>query len=243
MPVKSGIERLRLLEDAIAKPDRRRLASMRSSKLIARNILKNRWPELKEGFAVTEAITRRMFNHYKTQKDLKEEIGLSVAPSASGVFHQAVGMYLKAYLETIGHYPIFLDKRYNYGRKYLRPDIAIERDGKPAVAIEVKTDLGWKRDYIESGDWTRRQKHCESAGFKLVYLLILANTNWSGFEVGMEEQGIRVMLSVSPNDPKFEWYQDTMYPWALKGLFRVEYPEMLHPIETLFEEVSGFLEK
>ena len=242
MPVRSSVERLKVLEEAIAQPDRRRLAVMRKSRLTAKNVLKNRWPEVKEGCAVTEAIALRLFYHYKTQKDVKEEIGLSVADSASGVFHQAVGMYLKAYLETLGHFPVYLDKRYKYeGRKYVRPDIAVERDGQPTVAIEVKTDLGWKRDYIESGAWARRQEHCQSVGFKVVYLLILANTNWSGFGPGMEEQGVRVLLRISPNDPRFKWYQDAGKPWAVKTMFGVDYPEVLHPIESLFEEVSGIL--
>lgn len=239
MAVTDPVQRLRDVEEAIAMPDRQRLLVMQTTGLAVTTILRESWSEIKDANAVTEAIARRMFFYCKAQKELKKQVGLSIVPSMSGVFQQAVGTYLRAYLETVGPFEVYLDKLYD---GHLRPDIAIERDGQRQSIIEVKTDLGWNRDYIDAPDeddsWAKRRNQCLEAGFQAVYLLILANSNWPGFKQGMERQGVRVLLRTSPNSGKFKWYQDEQAPLGKANLNDLnDDGGVIHPIEALFEEV------
>jgi hypothetical protein len=240
MPGEDPIQRLRDIEEAIAMTDRQRLLVMGTTGLAVETVLRQSWGEIKEALAITEMITRRMFNHCKAQKELKKQIGLSIVPSMSGIFQQAVGTYLRAYLETVGQFQVHLDKQYD---GHLRPDIAVERNSQRLAAIEVKTDLGWNRDYIatpaEPDSWANRKDQCKNAQFEAVYLLILANSNWPGFKSGMERQGVRVLLRTSPNNVKFKWYQDEQAPLGEAILNDSnDDGEVIHPIEALFEEVS-----
>ena len=186
--------------------------------------------------AVTEMVARRMFYHYKAQKALKAQIALSAISPASGVFQQVVGTYLRAYLKTVGEYDVYLDRLYD---GQLRPDISIERRGKRLAAIEVKTDLGWHREYISSGGWRSRKDKCLGAGFPYSYLLILSNLNWPGFPPSMESEGVRVLLSGHPNDRRFKWYTNDRIP--LDGPSTPPSPsdDVIHPIEELFEQLHA----
>ena len=151
-----GIERLRNIEESIAMTDRQRLMVMQTTELAVTTIFRENWEEISQTNAVTEMIVRRMFNHYFAQKELKRQIELSIIPSASGIFQQAVGTYLRAFLDNHDHFDVYLDKLYE-GR--VRPDVAVELNGQRLVAVEVKTDLGWQRDYIQSDKkWSARRK-------------------------------------------------------------------------------------
>ena len=143
---------------------------------------------------------------------------------------------MRAFLDNHDHFEVYLDKLY---KERVRPDVAVELNGHRLVAVEVKTDLGWQRDYIASGKWSKRRKACINIGFGDAYLLILANSNWSGFKPDMESQNVRVLMCTSPNDPKFKWYTEPE-----TSLDRVSSPEfctqgdVIHPIEELFTEIA-----
>lgn len=232
--MRDSIQKLRDVEEAIAISDRQRLLAMRTTELAVATVMRESWDELKATHAVSEMVARRMFNQYRAQKELKRLIGLSISPSASGFFQQAVGTYLRAYLESVGEYGVYLDRLYN-GR--LRPDVAVERGKERLAVIEVKTDLGWNREYVSSGGWDRRKRECLEAGFRAAYLLILANTNWPGYSQTMDGSGVRVLLWTHPNDRvECAWYQQVDAPLTITsspGQWSI-----LHPIEELFEEIA-----
>ena len=142
------LHKLRDIEESIALTDRQRLLVLRTTELAVATVLRESWEELKQGRAVTEMIARRMFNHYRSQQQLKSQIGLQTMTSASAIFQQSVGTYLRSYLEGIGDFEVRLEHRYAQG---LQPDIAVECRGSAIAAVEVKTDLGWNRIHLRAG--------------------------------------------------------------------------------------------
>lgn len=229
----STVQMLEAIEKSIALTDRQRLLVLQTTDLAVATVLREHWPEVRNSHAVTAMIARRMFNHYSSQRELKNQIALSRMQSASGVFQQVVGTYLRAYLRAVAPaFAVALDKA--YGK--VQPDIAVERNGRPWSAIEVKTDLGWNRSYISSGEWKRRRQSLQEAGFGRAYLLILANTNWSGWNQSMEEFGVRVIFWTNPNmHPRFTWYRDENAPLRV-GSNPTD--DILHPVEPIFEEIG-----
>jgi hypothetical protein len=219
-------ELLEAIEESIALTDRQRLLVLRTTDLAVMQVIRDSWPELKSSSVITRMVARRMFNHYKTQIDLKKQISLSRIESASGVLQRVVGSYLAAYLSNVSpRYAVWLDKRYSGD---IHPDIAVERDAQPFSAIEMKTDLGWQRDYISSGAWDARRKNLVGAGFSHSYLVVLANTNWAGWSPPMRSQNVYVLLPTSPNmTAKFKWYEDERAPL-----------DIMHPLENVFEQIA-----
>ena len=71
------VKRLRDIEESMAMPDRQRLMIMRTTDLAVATVLREGWADVKEAHGVTEMIARRVFYHYKAQKELKKQIGLS----------------------------------------------------------------------------------------------------------------------------------------------------------------------
>lgn len=228
-----AVQMLQAIEKSIALTDRQRLLVLQTTDLALATVVRENWPEIRASHAVTSMIARRMFNHYSVQKQLKNEISLSTIQSASGVLQQVVGTCLRAYLRAVDtSFAVRLDK--GYGN--VHPDVSVEKDGHPWSAIEVKTDLGWNRTYVSSGEWENRQQSLYEAGFGQAHLLILANANWSGWEPSMEEAGIYVILWISPNvSPRFKWYQDEDAELII-GPSRTA--DVLHPVEPLFEQIA-----
>jgi hypothetical protein len=226
------LETLRAIEESIALTDSQRLLILQTTDLAVATVVRENWPELRVSYALTAMIARRMFNHYKAQKKLKSEISLATIPSASGLFQQAVGTYLRAYLRAVDQsFNVHLDK--GYGK--LHPDVAIEAGGTPRSAIEVKTDLGWDRTYVSEGGWQKRREALIGEGFRDVHLLILANANWSGWQPSMEGGGIHVMLWTSPNNTRFKWYENEDADLVVGA---TQAADVLHPVEPLFEEIA-----
>jgi capsid protein len=183
----SALQLLEAIEGSIALTDRQRLLVLQTTDLAVTTVLREQWPEIRKSCDVTVMIARRMFNHYSFQKQLKKDISLSTISSASGVFHQVVGTYLRAYLRSRDDsFRVALEKSYGT----VRPDISIEKNGKPWAALEVKTDLGWNRPYLSSGEWTKRRQSVIDAGFRDARLVLLANSNWSGWDTSMEPLGV-----------------------------------------------------
>jgi hypothetical protein len=151
--VRESFSKLRNIEDSIALTDRQRLLVIKTTELAVATVLRESWEDLKQDRAVTEMIARRMFNHYQSQQLLKSHIGLETMTPASAILQQAVGTYLRAYLAGMGEFEVRLEHRYQPG---LQPDIAVEHDARRIAAVEVKTDLGWKREYISGGAWAAR---------------------------------------------------------------------------------------
>ena len=87
-----------------------------------------------------------------------------------------------------------------------------------------------------------RRKQCLDAGFKKSYLMILANTNWPGFEPGMKDRGVRVLLCANPNRDNFAWYKDEnahlkeLTPH--RGSGNCKEVHVIHTLEDLFNEVA-----
>lgn len=229
----SFLQTLEAIERSIALTDRQRLLVLQTTDLAVATVLREHWSEIRESHAVTLMIARRMFNYYSSQKELKNEISLSTIQSASGVFQQVVGTYLRAYLRAIDpSFTVELDKP--YGK--VHPDIAVEKLGRPWSAIEVKTDLGWRRSYISSGEWKKRQQGLYDSGFRQAYLLILANTNWSGWDPSMKDLDVRVILRISPNvSPRFRWYREETAPLDVGSSPTAD---VLHGVEPIFEEIA-----
>ena len=143
------IKKLREVEASIARTDHKRLQILRTTETKVESVLQENWDEIAKAHGISEMVARRMFYHSRFQKELKEQIGLSIIPSASGIFQQVVGAYLRAFLKSEGPFQVSLDRLYE---KRFRPDIAVERNGQRWAVIEVKTDLGWHRDYAKSGN-------------------------------------------------------------------------------------------
>lgn len=228
----SALEMLEQIESSIALTDRQRLLVLQTTDLAVATVLREQWPEIAKSHGVTSMIARRMFNHYRSQKQLKKEIALTTISSASGVFQQVLGTYLRAFLRGFGDsFKVALEK--SYGK--VKPDISIEKDGQPWSAIEVKTDLGWDRLYVSSGEWSRRRQSLIDVGFRDAHLVVLANTNWSGWNSSMESLGVLVILRFSPNDLRFSWYQDEETALTLEPLATAD---VIHAVEPLFEEIA-----
>ena len=239
MKYQPAYERLMRIETNIASPDHKRVGILRTSSSQVQKVLEAHWPTLKQQLAVSEMIARRMFYHFKTQKDLKTALGISLAPVGAGVLEQAVGMYLAAYLRQFPGLEVTMNTL--FGRR-IRPDIAVLYNGDRLATVEVKIDLGWQRSYFRpekkgvASRWDARVRGCRQAGFKRSYILVLTKSNWlrsySEIEARAEAEGIFVLLKEHPNDEKrFRWYRDDSE--------RLRRSDVIRPIEGMLEEIGA----
>ena len=237
MMQRSSYERLLQIEGSIAMPDRQRVMILDTSYLALQTVLREHWMDLRQRYAISEMIARRMFYYYQTQKQLKKVLQVSIAAAASDVLEQVIGMYISAYLTSIGSFEVKINSLFSYTGGQVRPDIAVLHNGVRLATVEVKTDLGWQRDYCTKTGWKERREKCkETAGFKEAILFVLAKKNWEKeyvkIEAIMEDESIFVLLKEHPNDER-------RFPWYENDSTSLEESDIIRPIESMFEDISG----
>lgn len=230
---KSPYEHLLQIERQVSLADQQRLMSIETTFLALETVLREKWQPLKQQWAITEMIGRRMFYHYRTQKQLKQLLGISMAAAGASVLEQVIGTYLAAYLGQFSGFRVYLNRQFRTtSGERVRPDIAVTHGDQNVAALEAKTDLGWHRGYIDEGDWDKRREMFRSAAFSQSYLIIMSNVNWSGYRQEMDRQGVRVLFVEHPND-------DSAFPLYTDEAHRLTHPdEIIHPVEPVFEQVA-----
>ena len=230
-------EQLMQIERQIALADEQRLMAVQTTFLAIQTLLGLHWRQLRETWAVTEMIARRMFYHFKTQQDLKKLLEIRKAAARSDVLEQAVGTYLKAYLGSDRGVKVRLNWQFRGRHGSVRPDIAVVREEQRIAALEVKIDLGYNKGYIKNGGWKKRQDECVQARFARCYLVVLTNRNWPGYEECMGEQNVRVLLVEHPNsETSFPLYEEETYRLSPDH-------DMMHPIEPVFQEIGELVDR
>lgn len=226
-------QRLLQIEDSIAIPDRQRLMILDTSYLALQTLIREHWKDLKQIYAISEMIARRMFYYYRTQKQLKKVFQISMAAASSDVLEQAIGMYLSAYLGQFEGFEVKMNSLFKHRGGQIRPDIAVLKDKTKLATVEIKIDLGWQRNYLKT-DWEKRCEECKTAGFRRSYIFMLTKYNWEKeyeeIRLKMENDHIFVLLKEHPNnDNRFPWYKNDTVP--------LQKSDIISPIEIMFEEI------
>lgn len=244
---KNPREHLLQIEKQLRLADQHRVMSIETTFLALQAVLEQHRTLLLREHAITEMIGRRMFYHYHNQKLLKQLLDISIAAPGYDVFEQAVAIYLAAFLRPFGDFKVALNHQFFVkGGIRLRPDIAVTHAERKIAALEVKTDLGWNREYIKNGEWAGRRKAFIEVGFPQSYLVILTKINW--YKQGwvsdlckpdvLDKLGVTVLFHEHPNDPnKFPWYRDEEAQLHVEG-DPLHPADIIHFIEPLFEEIS-----
>ncbi|AMM13075.1 hypothetical protein AX768_02065 [Burkholderia sp. PAMC 28687] len=159
---------------AIAAPGRELLAAFDA----ARSVKHVDWG----GVDITNAILLRVKAFSDSQQQIKAGLSKGVASAAADIFVECVCFYLKIAVERQDLKLIVAsEKAITTGRKALRPDITVWREGSLIAAIECKTQLGWNRNGWRD-DFNDREARLRLSfpGAKL-FLLVLTGGNWPGF--------------------------------------------------------------
>ena len=85
-----------------------------------------------------------LYNIRKALYNYKDNVKRGKAWSIADILHDLIGKYLRIKLSD--DYEVFLEYK-EKGKQ--QPDIMIKKEGKNWAIIEVKTNLGWTRDFIK----------------------------------------------------------------------------------------------
>jgi hypothetical protein len=135
------------------------------------------------GFSYTNAIANRMRAFYLMQWKSKTFLGKRVAQSGSDFFVETILFFLKLFNDVENlNLEISSERPIERKRNAKRPDISVWRGSDLLAVIECKTQLGWSRGTWKSDFEHRERELKEKIPNIKTFLVVMSNSNWSGFE-------------------------------------------------------------
>ena len=179
----------------------------------------------KEDLDYSRLVVNRLRAFYCAQDSIKKFLDKRFAQAGADFFVEVILFSLKLFNEVEKlNLEIASERAIQRKRKAIRPDISIWRGDDLLAAVECKTQLGWRRNDWAAHFDNREQKLQEIFPDAKMFLLVMTNCNWSGFE----------------NDPRsgqqLLCLLKDCWPTQISKSFD---PLMLdHPIERLLEQVT-----
>lgn len=174
---------------------------------------------------ISKAILFRLKAYYEVHDRIKKFLNKRYTPPASDFFVEAVTFYLKALLDTHNTgLEVHSERQIRKGRRALRPDISIWKGEDLLAVVECKTQLGRNRKNWES-DFAKREIGLQKEFPKVrIFLLVLTERNWSGFEANDERVGVQFFALLRkefwPTDVTHENIEKALRT-PIEGLFRM----------------------
>jgi hypothetical protein len=127
-----------------------------------------------DSIEISEAIFRHIFKIKSSLWKHGVDFNRRKRMPISEIFQDLVAFYIKLGLNS-EDYEVVLEE--SMGR--LQPDILIKFKGKNLFIVEVKTNLGWKRDMIESDMGTRIKALSRTFGVPFQNIIYIFQNPWN----------------------------------------------------------------